>query len=120
MKKTLLFCALLLLALGSCYYDVEEELYPTSNCQTANMSYANNILPIIRDNCYVCHSAALNTGNVTLEGYENLKGYADSGKLVGAVKHESGFSPMPQGQPKLIDCNVAKIEQWVNDGAPNN
>lgn len=121
MKKIAMIAAaaIMLLATG-CYYDVEEELYPTVECSTDNMSYANDIAPIISQNCYVCHAQALNLGNVTLEGYEAIKVYVDNGKIEGSINHRSGFSAMPQNLPKLLDCEIAKIEQWITDGAPNN
>jgi len=104
----------------SCYYDVAEELYPPTNCNTGNMSYATNITPILQTNCYVCHSEAANNGNVTLEGYANVMQYVNSGQLLGAIKHQSGFSPMPQNTTPLSTCDINKIEQWMVQGAKNN
>ena len=108
--------------LTSCYYDVEEVLYPPTNCQTSNMSLQNNIQPILDRNCYICHSTVqgIYNGNVILEGYDNLKVYVDNGKLLGSIKHASGFKQMPQNAPKLGDCDIAKTEQWILDGALNN
>ncbi|MEZ4984737.1 MAG: hypothetical protein R2795_06835 [Saprospiraceae bacterium] len=110
----------LVLAFSGCYYDVEEELYPTLDCATDNVTYSGVVASIIQQNCNACHSAAANFGNVTLEGYENLKNYVDNGRLLGAIRHVSGFSPMPQNQPPLVECTIQKIEAWIQDGAPNN
>ena len=106
----------------SCYYDVEEVLYPPTNCQTSNMSLLNNIEPILDRNCYICHSMTqgIYNGGVILEGYVNLKVYVDNGQLLGAMKHESGFEPMPKNAPKLGDCDIAKTEQWILQGALDN
>lgn len=106
--------------LGSCYYDSEEDLYPSTGCNSTNMSYVTNIVPIIERNCYACHSAAANTANITLEGHSNIIVHVNSGRLVGAINHLPGFTPMPQGASKLIACDLAKIEQWIADGAQNN
>ena len=106
--------------LSSCYYDVAEVLYPPTNCVTDNMSYATHIKPILSQNCFVCHSEAANNGNVTLEGYTNLMIYVNSGQLMGAIKHQSGFSAMPQNSTPLSDCDISKIEQWIAQGAQNN
>lgn len=114
----MLLLALVLVA--GCYYDVEEELYPTLECDTENMSYVNDILPIIQGNCYTCHDQGSNFGGVTLEGYESLKTYVDNGRLLGAIRHESGFSTMPKNAPQLVACNIEKIEAWINAGAPDN
>ena len=111
---------LLILVLPACYYDVEEEIYPTLECNTENASYSGVVLSIISDNCYTCHDANSNFGNVTLEGYTALKTYVDNGKLLGVIRHETGFSPMPKNQPQLVECDISKIEAWVNEGALNN
>jgi hypothetical protein len=84
------------------------------------MSLQVNIVPILERNCYVCHSVAANTANVTLQGYAELIKYVNNGKLLGVIRHDSGFTPMPQNASKLISCDIAKIEQWILDGAPDN
>lgn len=109
-----------MMCLSSCYYDVEEVLYPPSTCVTDSMSFAANINPILSHNCFVCHSEAVNSGNVTLEGYNNVMIYVNSGQLMGAIKHQSGFSPMPQNTTPLTDCDISKIEQWIAQGKLNN
>lgn len=118
--KKLLIIFVGIACFSGCYYDIEEELYPTLECNTTDMSYTQDILPILQNNCYQCHDQANNLGNVTLEGYDNLIIRVNSGRLLGAIKRESGFSPMPKDQPQLLDCQIAKIEQWVNSGAPDN
>jgi len=119
-RRIINFMALCLVVLSSCYYDSEDKLYPATTCVTTNMSYQANIVPILQNNCFVCHSQAANLGSVTLEGYTSLMQFVNNGKLLGAIKHESGFSPMPQNAPALDACNIAKIEQWITDGAQNN
>jgi len=119
-RRIIKFMVLGMIILTSCYYDVEENLYPQNDCSTADMSFQTNIAPILQRNCYACHSAAANTANITLEGHSELMKHVNSGRLLGAIRHESGFTPMPQGAAKLIECDIAKIEQWVADGAPNN
>jgi len=118
MKKILLYSFLICLA--SCYYDNEEELYGTTECATDNITYNGAVLKIIDDNCFRCHDAASNFGGITLEGYDNLKTYVESGELLGVIKRESGFSPMPKNEPPLRDCDIEKIETWIVEGALNN
>ncbi len=119
-RRIINFLTLGMVVFSSCYYDVAEILYPANACNTANMSYVADINPILQRNCYVCHSAAANNGNVTLEGYDQLVPYLNSGHLLGAIKHQSGYSAMPQNAPQLGSCDIAKIEQWIIDGAQNN
>jgi hypothetical protein len=106
----------------SCYYDVAEELYPPTTCVTDNMSLQANIVPILQRNCYVCHSVTdgPNNGNIILEGYTELSKYTTNGQLQGAIKHETGYSFMPQDAAKLKDCEIAQIDSWILDGALNN
>ncbi|MBL0343139.1 MAG: hypothetical protein IPP71_21085 [Bacteroidetes bacterium] len=114
------FC--MLGTIQGCYYDVEEELYPASNtnCDTTNVSYNSTIKPIMDASCNSCHSAASAQGGVVLDTYTTLKDYAISGALLGVVRQESGFSPMPKGGNKLNDCSISKIEVWVTNQYPEN
>lgn len=113
--------AICMVAFSSCYYDSEEALFPASDCVTTAMSYQTNIEPILERNCYGCHSAAVNTANITLEGHSELiKHTTGGGRLLGAINHEPGFSRMPKNSAPLLACDIAKIEQWILDGSPNN
>jgi mono/diheme cytochrome c family protein len=105
----------------SCYYDVEDELYPqTVACDTLDVTFTNSIFPIINSNCTSCHSGAAPSGNIRLESYNTISAAANNGSLLGVIRHEPGWSPMPKGGGQLNDCNIAQIETWVNDGTPNN
>lgn len=118
-RRIINFLVLGMVVFSSCYYDVAETLYPAGTCNTANMSYETDIRPILQHNCYVCHSVAANNGNVTLEGYNQLTPYL-SERLLGSIKQQNGFSPMPKNSSQLSSCEIAKIEQWIIDGAQNN
>jgi hypothetical protein len=92
------------------------------SCDTANMQYLADVVPILQNNCYRCHGTNTNSGSSgrVLEGYENLKPYAESGTLIGVITHAQGFIPMPQDASKLSDCNINKIKSWINNGMKNN
>ena len=109
-----------LVTLSACYYDSAENLYPTTKCVSTNMSYQTNIGPLLDRNCNACHSAAINNGNVTLDSYTEVMKHVTSGKLLASIKHQTGLIAMPQNAPMMVDCDIAKIEQWITDGAPNN
>ena len=122
MKKGILICLGSAVLLAGCYYDVEEELYPfAGNCDTTNVQYATSIVPILQSNgCKSCHSGGAPSGNISLETYTQVRNVALDGRLLGAVSHSAGFTPMPQGGNKLTECNINKIRAWVNSGAPEN
>ncbi len=122
-RKTInYFFIMVMLTLGftSCYYDIAEDLYPTTTCVTDSMSYATNIVPIIKSNCIACHSTAANQGGVDIETYDKIKVYVENNSLLGSIKHQSGYSPMPKGGSKLSTCDISKIEAWITQGAKNN
>ena len=87
---------------------------------TTSLSYSNDIIQILEKDCYICHNSQANFGNVSIDQHSKLMQYVNNGRLIGSIKHTSGFSPMPKGRTKLLDCEVAKIEAWIIDGAPNN
>lgn len=88
-------------------------------CDTLNVSYARTIQPLLKSNCYSCHSNAIQTVGVNMEGYANVKLYADATLLVGVTSQLPGYAQMPQGGV-LSDCNKNLIRAWVNQGAKNN
>jgi mono/diheme cytochrome c family protein len=120
MKKSFYILGLSLLLAG-CYYDKEQDLYPSvTACDTSAVTYSGKVLSIIQSNCYSCHGSGNTLGDVNLDGHTNLKVFADNGKLSGAINHRTGFSQMPQGGSKLSDCDIQAIEKWISDGSPNN
>jgi len=111
---------------SSCYYDNEETLYPRQvTCDTTNVSYAGTVKPIIDQHCLSCHSGGAPSAGISLETYDDIASAAaipegSYGSLLGVVKHSSGNSAMPKGANKLSDCNILRIEKWINDGTNNN
>jgi hypothetical protein len=41
-------------------------------------------------------------------------------KLLGSLKHLSGFSAMPKNASQLSLCDITAIEKWIAAGYPNN
>lgn len=103
----------------ACYYDNIVDLYP-DGCQTENVSYNDNIVPILNRECLSCHNSFSEQGGVNLEGYENVLEYVNDGSLLGSIKHEDGYEPMPLSGSKMSNCDIDRIESWINDGAPDN
>ena len=120
LKQILLFTGMAI-ALNACYYDNVEDLYPQSApCDTTNITYSGVVFPIINSNCTGCHSGSAPAGNVKLENYNDIVSSVNSGALMGAIRHESNWSPMPKNGAKLDDCTISKLEIWIDDGMPNN
>ncbi len=111
---------------SSCYYDKEELLYPVeAPCDTLRVEYKEEVELILSANCYGCHSNAQSQvagAGISLEGHANLSSYVanNQARFFGAIKHEAGYSPMPKGGAQLEECEINKIEAWINEGAKNN
>ena len=90
-------------------------------CDTNDITYTNTVSSIFNNSCAVsgCHVSG-NEANAlfSLEGYANAKIVADFGRIVGAISHSTGFSPMPKGGNMLDQCTIDKITAWVDAGAP--
>ncbi|HTN09273.1 cytochrome c [Agriterribacter sp.] len=108
---------LFILALGSCSKASEDMLMTVQQCDTSGMKYSADVLPIITTNCYSCHANGIVNGDVSLDGYANLKTQADNGNLAGVITHTGGYPPMPDNGGKLSDCEINKIKAWIKGGA---
>ena len=107
----------------SCTFYNEEDLFPDyAECDTLNVTYSGTVVPVLVNNCYSCHSSDNYEDNSAplLEGYQNLEPYASNGILSGVINHKPGFQQMPRNRAKLSDCDIAKIDKWILDGANNN
>ena len=95
----------------------------STSCDTNRiMSYNSDIKPLINTNCAgsACHSATTQAGSISYATYASSLPTINNGKFMGSINHLSGFSAMPKSANKLSNCNIAKIQKWVNAGAPNN
>src|SRR5688572_440758 len=123
LKKSVFAFAALCLALASCSSDSEDLLNdPTPNtCDTTTVTYSATITPLItKHGCLSCHSGTAPVGGFVLTSYSAVKAKVNDGRLLGAISHANGFSPMPQGGNKMPECDINQFRAWINRGALNN
>lgn len=122
MKKNLALILLFQLVFSACSWENEESLYPEIQvCDTLNVSYQNDVVSILSNSCYSCHSnnnAPDFAFGISLEDYKDVA--ASSALIVGTINHAVGYSAMPKAGDQLDSCSIAKIEAWVNAGTPDN
>jgi hypothetical protein len=108
-----------LLFFASCTYS-KKELLNVDCILPQTVSYKNDVTNILQLQCSSCHNNSFNLGGVSLEGYNNVKTVAGSGKLFNVINHSPGFSKMPRGGNKLDKCSIELIKKWIDNGALNN
>lgn len=107
-----------MLGIAGCYYDVEPN---PGTCDTTNITYSGTIAGIIQSNgCLTtdCHGGNSPLSGIRLSDYNSVK--ARETRLYGAINHSPGFVAMPQNTGKISQCDINKVQAWVNAGAPNN
>lgn len=112
---------MILVLLLACAYDTSEDIVNEVGCPEANISYRQDVVPILQaSNCITCHDGINQQGGIILDTYDNVKVLAENGGLMGSVRHEDGFSAMPQGADQLSDCNIQILQVWIDEGIQNN
>lgn len=112
----LLFLLPFVFMVGSCSKDDEK----VGECTTLQVTYNKDVAPIFNQNCATseCHSAAQAAAGFVLDDYINSRLAAMGGRLIGSIKHQSGFSAMPKGGSKLNNEDIQIINCWVEAGMP--
>ena len=95
----------------------------TSNCRScdsANFTYAERIKPIMNAWCLGCHNSSSPGGGYDLSNYSGLIETIKNNKLMGSIKHSSGYIAMPQNGGQLSTCEITAVQKWINSGYPDN
>ena len=128
--KHILAALVTIIFIAGCYNDKADQLYPEptttggggNTCDTASISYATTIQPILTQYCALagCHDATTPSFGYDFTAYAGAKLASDNARLLGAINQLSGYQPMPKNLTKLNECNINKITAWVNQGTLNN
>ncbi len=90
----------------------------SAGCDSTNVTYAASIAPICAAWCTGCHGGSNPANGLSLETYDEVAACANSGRLMGAIRHETGFSWMPKGGEMLSPCDINLFQKWINIGKP--
>lgn len=98
--------------------DPDPDPDPTENeCDLEGITYTNTISTIM-SGCTASSCHASGSPNGSMEGYQDAKTFAGFGRILGALRHEAGYSPMPKNGAQLDDCTISKVEAWIDAGFP--
>lgn len=92
----------------------------SGGCDTNNVTFSGNILPIMQASCISCHSSSNPQGGLQLSNYAEISTQALNGSLLQSVNGSSNFVQMPYQAAALPQCKIDQIRIWIQDGAPNN
>lgn len=118
MKNIIYLFLFTCIVLTGCYYDNEQELYPnnstTSTTSTTVVTYSGDIQPLMTNKCASpgCHVAGAQSPN--LSTYNGVSTNKDRVRIRAVVQ-----KTMPSAGP-LSNSDIAKLDSWIQAGAPNN
>ena len=109
-----------------------EVLAPTmelsaAKAPAASSSFANDVMPILKNSCTNCHGVDQVRGGLDIASYDNLMAGSFNGEVI--IPGNAGKSllidmvtsgKMPKRGPKLTAGQIQIITDWINAGAPNN
>ncbi|MEN9401273.1 MAG: hypothetical protein RL632_2376 [Bacteroidota bacterium] len=104
-----------LITLNSCNKDKVPVDCTSAGCSDT-ISFANQILPLIQNNCTGCHDVGNSTG-YTLTEYSNIAANADA--ILNSL-YGTSVALMPQGGPALADSLIQQFSCWKCQGKLDN
>ena len=94
---------------------------------TIEVSFANDVNPILQSRCLNCHGGDRLEEGLNLKTYTDLMAGSDNGPVVLAGDEGNSLlielvstQKMPKKGPKLTPPQIQLIIDWVNQGALNN
>ena len=100
---------------------------PTEAAPHNQVSYANDVRPILESRCGKCHMGDFVSEGLDMNTYESLMAGSQNGPVI--VPGEASDSlliqklvegKMPKRGPKLTPDQIQLISSWIDAGAPNN
>jgi hypothetical protein len=96
----------------------------------AKVTYEEHVLPILRDNCFGCHSQDKSRGGLVVDNYTGLMAGGSSGEVIKPgdpdgsrlyllVSHKQQPN-MPPKSAMIAAASVETIRQWIAGGALQN
>jgi len=106
---------LAVLLLQQCTYNSLEVYETSDSCDVSNVTYAEDIQPVLENHCFRCHGADVQEAGLNFKKIEDVLEIAKSGQFSGVVNHEEGYLPMPQDRDQLPACIRKKIDAWIEE-----
>lgn len=84
--------------------------------------FASQVLPILKDSCYGCHSGNRPVGGLRLDARSFAmraitRGDGKGSRIIHRLRGLDGEARMPMGMDPLSDAQINTIEAWIDHGA---
>ncbi len=111
-----LLSLIVIFAIASCSKDTIIDVPMENSCNTENVTYTNTMKTIFSGcTSSSCHGSS---SGRSMANYNDAKAWAGMGRMIGALNHENGFSPMPKNAGKLDACQISQVSKWISNGFP--
>ncbi len=111
-----------IVSITSCYYDNAEELYGTGqkSCDTSVVTFSQDVSIIINNNCAFsgCHLGTNAAAGIDLSTYGSVS--ANATEIRNRINLPSGAVGLMPPTGRLNQCDIDKINAWIDMGAMNN
>ena len=99
--------------------------------KVSSPSFAKDVLPILRANCFGCHQDSKKLGGYRMTDFQNMLDGGESGSaaivpsksaeshLIREIVPVDGKAEMPKKGKPLSDVEIDIIKRWVDAGAIN-
>ncbi len=98
-----------------------------ASAQTATVSFANDVLPILQSRCWNCHGGDRTEEGLNLTTFAGIMAGSENGPVVvpgdadnSLLAEQVVSQEMPKRGPKLTPPQVQVILDWINQGALDN
>ena len=116
---------------GACVFAAALAARATPELDAGNKFFREKIEPVLRAECYECHSATAKKlrAGLYLDSKSGIVTGGDTGPaivsgdarslLLKAIRHDDADFQMPPEKPKLPAAVIADFEHWIQMGAPD-
>ena len=78
------------------------------------LATATRLQPILASRCLHCHYDGPGAiAPFSLETYDDVLIRVNTGQLDAVINHRPGSPQMPRDGPKLPECELSKINKWI-------
>ncbi len=98
-----------------------------ASAQTATVSFANDVVPILQSRCWNCHGGDKTEEGLNLTTFAGIFAGSENGPVIvpgdadnSLLAEQVVSQEMPKRGPKLTPPQVQVILDWINQGALEN